>query len=250
MTIPRAFISYSHDSVGHKQWVLMLATRLRAAGVDAILDLWELQPGADLPAFMEKNLIAADRVLMICSDNYVAKANAGTGGVGYEKMIVTADVIKSIDSNKLIPIIRQAGTHNTPTFLRSKVFLDLSRDDQFEFGFDELTRTLHGTPLLVKPPVQNVPFPELAAQPKQAGDPILNFMGIVVSYFERNPRQQLLPYGNVAAHAQDGGMSRIYFDVLMGQAVEMGLIERTSDHGYIMLSNKGKTYALQNKLDT
>lgn len=94
MSTPKAFISYSHDTQEHKKWVLDLATRLRNNGVDAILDQWDLKPGDDLPRFMEQGLISADRVLMICTDKYVEKANSGAGGVGYEKMIVTADLLR------------------------------------------------------------------------------------------------------------------------------------------------------------
>src|ERR1043166_7750162 len=79
--IPKAFISYSHDSQDHKKWVLDFATRLRNAGVDAILDQWELRPGDDLPHFMERHLAAADRVLMVCTENYVKKANAGVDAI-------------------------------------------------------------------------------------------------------------------------------------------------------------------------
>ena len=39
---PTVFISYSHDSDEHKNWVLQLATRLRSNGVDVILDRWNL----------------------------------------------------------------------------------------------------------------------------------------------------------------------------------------------------------------
>ncbi len=59
MSVPRVFISYSHDSQQHKKWVLDLATRLRNSGVDAIIDQWELQPGADIPHFMETNLASS-----------------------------------------------------------------------------------------------------------------------------------------------------------------------------------------------
>ena len=38
MSIPKVFISYSHDTQEHKKWVLDLATRLRGGGVDAIID--------------------------------------------------------------------------------------------------------------------------------------------------------------------------------------------------------------------
>ena len=45
MTVPKVFVSYSHDSQQHKKWVLEFATRLRQAGIDANLDLWALKPG-------------------------------------------------------------------------------------------------------------------------------------------------------------------------------------------------------------
>ena len=99
MNIPKVFISYSHDSLEHKQWVLELATRLRNNGVESIIDQWELQAGDDLPLFMERNLSDCDRVIMVCTDRYVEKADAGSGGVGYEKMIVTSELSQKIDSN-------------------------------------------------------------------------------------------------------------------------------------------------------
>jgi hypothetical protein len=87
MKIPKVFISYSHDSVNHKKWILELATRIRNNGIDAIIDQWELQPGDDLPYFMKTHLSDSDKIIMVCTEKYVKKANAGTGGVGYEKMI-------------------------------------------------------------------------------------------------------------------------------------------------------------------
>jgi hypothetical protein len=155
---PIAFISYSHDSEEHKKWVLDLALRLCNKGVNVILDQWGLRPGDDLPQFMERGLASADRVLMVCTEKYVEKANSGTGGVGYGKMIVTADLLKTIDSNKAIPLIRQSGGLALPTFLRSKIYLNFSRQDVFESSFDELVRTLYNRPLFEKPPLGNSPF--------------------------------------------------------------------------------------------
>lgn len=107
MNPPRVFISYSHDTAEHKEWVLDFATTLRNRGVDAVLDQWDLKPGDDLPHFMETQLEVADYVLMVCTEKYVEKANTGEGGVGYEKMIMTSSLLKKIDSSKVIPIIRQ-----------------------------------------------------------------------------------------------------------------------------------------------
>lgn len=68
---PKVFFSYSHDSGRHKDWVLTLATRLLANGVNVVLDQWDLRLGGDLPLFMESGLTEADRVLSICTNQYV-----------------------------------------------------------------------------------------------------------------------------------------------------------------------------------
>ena len=77
---PKVFVSYSHDNQPHKDWVLALATRLVANGVDVVLDQWDLTLGSDLARFMETGLTAAQRVLAVCSDPYVEKANARKRG--------------------------------------------------------------------------------------------------------------------------------------------------------------------------
>lgn len=244
VTIPKAFVSYSHDSQEHKKWVLDFATRLRNNGVDAILDQWDLKPGDDLPAFMERGLLAADRVLMVCTDKYVEKANAGAGGVGYEKMIVTADLLKKIDSNKVIPLIRQSGSHNVPTFLRSKLFLDFSRPDEFEFSFDELIRTLHNAPLFEKPAIANNPFTAVSATPpNRVGDGVLEIMKAVVNMFEDQPWDHIV-YRELLKQAT---MSRIMLDLYVEQAKSEGLLTQDSDKD-IYLTAKGKYYAIQHKL--
>jgi hypothetical protein len=51
---------------------------------------------------MQDGLSQSDRVLVICTENYVRKADAGEGGVGYEQMIVTAELIKNLGTQKFI----------------------------------------------------------------------------------------------------------------------------------------------------
>lgn len=243
MTIPKAFISYSHDSLEHKKWALELATRLRASGVDAQIDQWDLRPGDDLAHFMETHLTAADRVLMVCTDKYVEKANAGTGGVGYEKMIVTATSLARIDSNKVIPLIRQSGTTNVPTFLKSKVYLDFSRADQFEFAFDELVRTLHDAPLYKKPPITTSPFPTNVAPAAPAKDAMKELMSVVIQLFESST-SEFQQYADLVINA---GISRVLLDILYDEAIQQGYLHRHSASFYKLLP-KGKKYAIENGL--
>ena len=75
MTTPTAFISYSWDDEDHKASVKGLAERLRAGGVNVLLDIWGVAPGGQLPEFMEGSVSDSDFVLVICTP---ATGNAQT----------------------------------------------------------------------------------------------------------------------------------------------------------------------------
>ena len=238
MSVPKVFISYSHDTQEHKKWVLDLATRLRNSGIDAALDQWDLGPGDDLPKFMETNLANADRVLMICTERYVEKANSGTGGVGYEKMIITSELLSKIDSNKVIPIVRQKASSNVPTFLKSKLYIDFSKVEDYELSFDDLVRSIHGAPLFKKPEIGNNPFkPSEMSVPERNNDLAVQIMKIVVAQFERG-----VDMTESKAIAQALGASRIICDIHLSNLVGEGLI--VNHGGYIMITEKGKKYAI------
>ncbi len=246
MAIPKIFFSYSHDDLKHKKWVLDLATRARNNGINSILDQWELTPGDDLPHFMETNLASSDYILMICTDRYVQKANAGKGGVGYEKMIITSNLLNSIDENKIIPIIRQKGTFNVPTFLKTKLFINFSKDDEFEFSYDELVRTIHNSPLFEKPEIGNNPFKiESELKEKEAKSGIIEIIKVLVYFFETSPTNR--KYIHYDLLRENTSTSRIYLDILISEALELGYITKSLT-GNIYLSDKGKLYAYENNL--
>ncbi len=250
MAIPKAFVSYSHDSEEHKKWVFSLAQRLMSKGVDVSLDLWDLQPGGDLPEFMEKHLAQADKVLMVCTDKYVKKANAGEGGVGYEKMIVTADLMRKISSTKVIPLIRQApGSAETPTFLSTKRYLNFS-DSQFEFSFDELVRTLHAAPLFVKPEVGGRPdFDTSPPVAEETGDPILLVMESVIHLFEKNVNSHSMSYSDLVREVQKEGMSRLYFDMVLARVLALSYLAESPRVAHLYtLTDQGRAYAIDHGL--
>jgi hypothetical protein len=156
---PRAFISYSHDSPEHSSWVLKLASDLRAIGVDVVLDQWDLSAGQDISLFMQRGISSADRVIMVCSSSYVLKSDEGLGGVGYERLIVTAEVVKSIDTIKFIPIVRGNNSPNKlPKFLGPRLYLDFSNDADYEPKLIKLAREIHGAPAISKPSLGPNPF--------------------------------------------------------------------------------------------
>ncbi|MEQ5287558.1 toll/interleukin-1 receptor domain-containing protein [Providencia huaxiensis] len=156
---PTVFISYSHDSELHKDWVLQLATRLRANGVDVLLDRWNLKLGQDLASFMERGLSSSNRVLCICTEDYIKKSNAGMGGAGYEKQIITAELLSDLNTNWIIPVVRNnLPSKKVPTFLASRLYIDFNDDNLYESHYEEVLRDLLDEPILPIPPLGSNPF--------------------------------------------------------------------------------------------
>lgn len=163
---PKVFVSYSHDSEEHQKWVLKLSTDLRFHGVDVILDCWDLRLGADLPFFMEQGLSSSSLVLCVCSDNYVLKANAVQGGVGYEKSIISADLISGSRKDFVIPIIRNSVEKKLPYFLSSCYYIDFTGD--YYESYSRLLARIYGEDIENKPSLGVNPFKDTAASDKIA----------------------------------------------------------------------------------
>jgi hypothetical protein len=236
MSAPSVFISYSHDSQAHKLWVMSLATRLRKDGVDAIFDQWELGPGADLPLFMEKAIAKSSRVIMVCTANYIEKANLGSGGVGYEKMIVTADLLKDSGSNLVIPILKD--TKLTPNFLGSKYYIDFTDPSEFEIGYDQLLRELLGSPLFVKPPLGSVlNFSESTTPKPNLLDPVSQLLIAASSIYERSDK---LGYLEATTLQRVMGTSKLYFDYALDLANQLDLIHFSGSKEHIKILPSGR----------
>ncbi|HAS6231978.1 toll/interleukin-1 receptor domain-containing protein [Vibrio vulnificus] len=244
--VPKVFISYSHDDQEHKLWVLQLAHRLRNSGVDAILDQFRLGLGSDLSSFMEHSIDESDRIIMVCTDNYVKKADSGKGGVGYEKMIITSEYMRKIDSTKVIPLIKQNGSHDVPMFLKTKLFVDFSKTDEYEVAFDELLREIHGVPLFSEPPVGNNPFESVVEKPVRSNvdKKMLLLEGLINAYDSGEH------YFHLDAIQEAMQSSRIFTEIYIKELMNGGYIESVRGmHGetYYVLTDKAKIYAINQK---
>lgn len=137
--VSKIFVAYSHDSDEHKIWVGDFSSELRSYGINIVLDQWNLHYGQDPTLFMESNIRDAEKVLIVCTDQYVEKANRGEGGVGYERMIVTRELIQNIGTDKFIPVIRQSSDKNLmPDFMGVRIYADFRDDSNFEVELEKL----------------------------------------------------------------------------------------------------------------
>lgn len=159
---PVVFVSYSWSSPAHEDFVESLASKLMANGVMVRLDKWDLKEGQDKFAFMESMVTDPDisKVLVICDSHYKAKADARKGGVGTETEIISAEIYGQVKQEKFIPIVVEYDANRQavlPTFMKSRIYIDLSNDDVYGDGFDQLLRTIYDRPKYKRPELGAAP---------------------------------------------------------------------------------------------
>ena len=144
-TVPKVFLSYSYDSIEHRDWVLELAERLQGKdGVSVVLDQWHLARGDDKALLWSRVLPMPTSCSSSAHPSTRGKANSRKGGVGYEAMILTGQLANSIEQRKFIPVLR-AGEWETslPIWIQSRLGVDLRGEDYREDEYDELLRDLY-----------------------------------------------------------------------------------------------------------
>ena len=155
---PKVFISYSWSRQKTTDDVLELAERLMSNGVEVVLDRWELKEGQDKYAFMERCVSdeSIDHVLIICDRSYQERADARQGGVGDETVVITPEVYGNAKQTKFIPLVfeRDDDENNAPfipAYLKSRIYIDFSDEDNYEQSYEKLLRILYDMPNDKKP---------------------------------------------------------------------------------------------------
>lgn len=195
METPKVFISYSWRPKENQIRVQQLAERLSSDGVHVIIDIWDLQDDQDKNKFMEQMVANPEvkKVLLICTKEYAEKANTRKGGVGIESTIVSEEIYTNADQTKFIPVVYEYENDKpcVPVFAKSRIFVDLSSDEKFEGGYDQLLRDIYDKPRFQRPPIGKMPS-YLAAE-----DPVMlptsnKVKGIKSAIMAANPNTHLL----------------------------------------------------------
>lgn len=155
--ILKVFISYSWDSDEHKEWVLNLANRIsKLPGVHVIFDGYDLKPGVDKHAFIDKAIKDANKVLIILTPNYAIKADKRKGGVGEEYSIIRSEMINfDGEQIKFIPVLKDGDREiSCPSFLKRLIDLDMRDEDKFDENYNELLRQIFEKYKITRPDIQ------------------------------------------------------------------------------------------------
>lgn len=148
----RVFISYSHDSDSHGQFVRALSDRLRGDGLDCCIDQYVNGfPPEGWQDWMERQIEAADFVLVVCTPLYLRRFRGedpdGGRGVRFEGLILSNTLYGQFYCNtKFIPVIPDAGSlDDVPPRLKDYSVYRLSSD------YLQLYRVLTAQPAVVPP---------------------------------------------------------------------------------------------------
>ena len=142
------FISYSHDSPPHEARVLEFANHLRADGVAAMIDQYQIAPPEGWQLWMEKQIRDAKFVLLVCTETYlrrVMKEDAGKGlGVMWESGMIYSFLYEAgVVNDRFIPVVFEHGDLQfIPRPLKPTTYYELSNDA----GYDSLYRRFTAQP--------------------------------------------------------------------------------------------------------
>lgn len=155
-------ISYAWTSEKHKREVREFAEQLMADRIYVHLDQWDFKKGNSLSKNMEDLLKSSDidNILIICDELYAKKANARSGGVGTETLIISPEVYKNANQDKVIPIVwkrDEDGNAYLPTYLEDRDYIDLSDEEYFEEQYRELVMQIYGKSKHKRPKLGKTP---------------------------------------------------------------------------------------------
>lgn len=144
---PCVFISYSHDSDEHRKRVLGLSERLRADGIETILDRYVEygSPPEGWPRWMLNGLDRATHVVCVCTETYYRRFRGheepGKGkGVDWEGALITQELYVARNvSQKFIPLLAtRVDEPHVPEPLQAQTYYVIDSEDSYQALYDAL----------------------------------------------------------------------------------------------------------------
>ena len=224
--MPKVFISYSHDSKEHRDFVLGISDRMRAKdGLDCQIDQYvNGSPPEGWLRWMETQIEQADFVLLVCTPNYLKRYRGeereGGRGVTFEGVVISQVLYDHYyHSTKFIPVIPENGNpDHVPIPLKAYSCYSLPVD------YDKLCRVLTGQPEHVAPPlgsIRSMPATNTETLKCIYSDRLPNVIG---AFFGREAELKLLN------EAWEGDGTRIIQFIAPGGTGKTKLLRHWLDH--------------------
>jgi hypothetical protein len=155
--------------------------------------------GMDLTEYMESHIRASDYILLVCTPAFAVRADAGKGGVGYEKMVITGEIYRGAEPTKFIPLLRSGDPKTSlPSYLKNKLFVDFRNEASFDSGIEAIVRHASWSPDSEPPPLGSVTVRQITgtSYPSESELP-LSFSSLI-EYIVQNYKDLDVTPGHVA----------------------------------------------------
>lgn len=136
ITPPETFISYAWGVSEHERWVERLATDLKKAGIDVVLDQWENRIGSSILRFVER-IEECRHVIVIGTPLYRQKAknvaSAKGSVVAAEWDLAGIRLLATEDQKRTVLPVLLAGeeSESFPALLRGRIYGDFRVEDAY-----------------------------------------------------------------------------------------------------------------------
>lgn len=139
----KVFVSYKWESGAHVAWVRRLSADLRARGIEAVLDQWEVRFGESFTDYMQSHIADADVILFVITFGSVASAEAPAGKGGALKFEV-----QMMNARRIAEGVRIIGVYRSgdrpPHYLRDHRYVDFRDDERYGEALEALVQDLLG----------------------------------------------------------------------------------------------------------
>ncbi len=138
----RVYISYTHDSPEHKEWVAQLFRRLVLDGKNVTFDYSFMQPGQDFWDSIFLELARTNSIIIIVTPRYKATASGiREGGLKreYDEIVRLAEVRPEM---KVIPVLREGNWNTLPVEFSTRFAFDLRDYPPNEGAYQQLLQAL------------------------------------------------------------------------------------------------------------
>jgi hypothetical protein len=161
--VPKVFVSYAHESDGHKALVLEFATFLRDAGVAVVLDRWSADVRQDWYSWAIREMTAADFVVVVASERYRLTGDGNGPSTEHRGVASEAALLRELVYGdraawlpKVLPVVLPGHVlGQIPLFLQPHTASRYHVTSFDPAGAEELLGVIFGQPVVVteRPPV-------------------------------------------------------------------------------------------------
>lgn len=139
---PLVFVSYKREDEIRNAWVAKLSADLRNAGINAMLDIWEVRLGDSFTDYMALKIKESDAVLFVITEASVkAVESPKYGALKFELQMANARCIAG-ESLRLIGVYREGPT--PPIHIRDNRYVDFRDESRYDKALTELIEDLLG----------------------------------------------------------------------------------------------------------